>query len=656
MVTRNLNVLIATLCALVAGLLGISCVERTPVLIEEGSADVPGPAPEAASVVVEPVKPPPTADEVEARIQSLQAVAVEMPQDRRLYDEWQNFHTALRKTLFISQRYPATTNVLRMQDEILEDAEWSVEHLRRAGPPPIRYGERHEGYLSEIDGSFEPFLRYLPAQPPPARGYPLLVYLHGYAPDLNIVNWSHLPEELADIAGEMGFAIVNPFGRSNTDFQGVGEQDVMRVIDEMASRYSIDPDRIILAGHSMGGMGVWTIGAHYPERFAALVVVAARGDYYHWREVDRDTLPSYKRVLVDTEFVPAFMLPNLARLPVLVAHGALDNIVPAAEGRHMAGLVEDAGGALTYVEFPDGWHFVTRQICDDPNFRQLLSESRRRPSTNFTHATMHPRYSGCEWFQIRSSSFGLQPIRVRVRAEQDAIHVETRGVDALVIDRAKLPPDLHEIPISVTPGVELLSAADREIPGGPRRIGPVKDVFLDPFMIVRAVSEPGADAGGFEAVVIDWMRYAKSMPRMDGEEVVAPDALAAYNVVLVGNPDHSELMQAVLRDGPIQVSETEFHIGDRAFPRDGNGLWAALPSPWNPARWVVLQCGIPWGAGLSENHKYDMLPDYIVYTSKQDRDRSNTALCAGFYGPDGSVDPARMYMREPATRNPQPAY
>jgi hypothetical protein len=54
-------------------------------------------------------------------------------------------------------------------------------------------------------------------------------------------------------------------------------------------------------------------------------------------------------------------------------------------------------------------------------------------------------------------------------------------------------------------------------------------------------------------------------------------------------------------------------------------------SPWNPEKLAVVQCGARWGGGLPRNHKYDMLPGYIVYTRETDEDGSNTALCAGFF-------------------------
>lgn len=51
------------------------------------------------------------------------------------------------------------------------------------------------------------------------------------------------------------------------------------VIVEFAARFNIDPDRVFLAGHSMGGFGAYQHIQVQPDRFAAVLVHA--GSWYH---------------------------------------------------------------------------------------------------------------------------------------------------------------------------------------------------------------------------------------------------------------------------------------------------------------------------------------------------------------------------------------
>lgn len=48
------------------------------------------------------------------------------------------------------------------------------------------------------------------------------------------------------------------------------EEFVLQLIDAGLRTFRVDPDRVYLAGHSMGGYGSWTLGAHHADRVAAI--------------------------------------------------------------------------------------------------------------------------------------------------------------------------------------------------------------------------------------------------------------------------------------------------------------------------------------------------------------------------------------------------
>ena len=60
-------------------------------------------------------------------------------------------------------------------------------------------------------------------------------------------------------------------GRPTTFYQGMGEVDVRKVIDEAKRLFAVDPDRVFIMGHSMGGAGSYTVGLHYPDRFGGIM-------------------------------------------------------------------------------------------------------------------------------------------------------------------------------------------------------------------------------------------------------------------------------------------------------------------------------------------------------------------------------------------------
>ena len=78
---------------------------------------------------------------------------------------------------------------------------------------------------------------------------------------------------------DVGFLVVAPYGRGEiAGYNGVGENDVLRVLRDVRTAYNVDPDRIYLTGLSMGGGGTWHIGLRYPDLFAAIVPVCAVAD------------------------------------------------------------------------------------------------------------------------------------------------------------------------------------------------------------------------------------------------------------------------------------------------------------------------------------------------------------------------------------------
>src|SRR5439155_25715104 len=109
-------------------------------------------------------------------------------------------------------------------------------------------------------------------------GWLLLIFLHGDVPDYDKNRWWQPFEEFNEICNRHNAFLAIPFGRSNTDFQSCGEVDVLDVIAEAKRLYPIDNDRVYLYGYSMGGMAVYTLGAHYPDLLAGAISMAGRAD------------------------------------------------------------------------------------------------------------------------------------------------------------------------------------------------------------------------------------------------------------------------------------------------------------------------------------------------------------------------------------------
>ena len=77
-------------------------------------------------------------------------------------------------------------------------------------------------YIAHNDGTVQPYYLHIPEAYDGERAWPLIVFLHGYVPNITVVDPWVLSEEVCDIAEKNGCILLIPYGRRNTDFQGVG--------------------------------------------------------------------------------------------------------------------------------------------------------------------------------------------------------------------------------------------------------------------------------------------------------------------------------------------------------------------------------------------------------------------------------------------------
>jgi len=384
-------------------------------------------------------------------------------------------------------------------------------------------------------------------------------------------------------------------------------------------------------------MGVWTIGAHYPHLFAGLLVISGRGDYYAWQRLPPEDLPAYKRRLVDAEFGYS-LLPNLSKIPVMCIHGTADTVIPIEEARHMIEALRKVNSAVRFVEIEGGDHWIYEETFRRKDLRNWLRSCRRTTPVEFEYVTWLPRYSEFYWLRTDGFNHTEFPARVVVRHSKNAVEILAQGLKGVWVDPRRIPAEIRGARIIGLNGIRIRCDGTR--PSLPRS-GPVKDAFLQPFLFVQSgASSDTATAMTFRQAVFDWYSFSQSPPRIAHETTLSTNDLKTYNVFIFGEPESSRLATEVLARSPLKVTREAFLVGSRSFPREGHGLYLVRPSPWNPSRLAVVQCGVPWGKGLPSNHKYDFLPDFIVYGSTFDPDGSNAALCAGFFDENWELNDA----------------
>ena len=111
----------------------------------------------------------------------------------------------------------------------------------------------------------------LPREYDGKRRFPMVVDLHGRNTQKSTyAEWWQARKRYGKTAPVQPVIELAPHGRGNSGYRGIGERDVLHAIRAAQETFLVDPNRIYLMGHSMGGGGTWHVGTRHPHLFAAL--------------------------------------------------------------------------------------------------------------------------------------------------------------------------------------------------------------------------------------------------------------------------------------------------------------------------------------------------------------------------------------------------
>lgn len=272
-----------------------------------------------------------------------------------------------------------------------------IAQLIRLLPPNSDAGGADPGQAVRIaveSRADEPPVAYhvlLPLEYHPDHRYPLLVALHGFnnGPEQELAFWGGGATRVGP-AQRLGYIVITPEYTTKPnqrayDYSSDAHKIVLAALRDVRQRFSVDSDRVFLAGHNMGGDAAFDIGLAHPSLFAGAIPITGTIDRY-----------------------PKFYRENARGLPLYVVAGELDRDTCARNSGPLMYMMTH-NFDLIYTEYMggglDSYYSEIHKLFD------WMSRARRKPlPREFAVQTMRAVDNEFYWYGLD----GIPPATVNV--------------------------------------------------------------------------------------------------------------------------------------------------------------------------------------------------------------------------------------------------
>jgi len=296
----------------------------------------------------------------------------------------------------------------------------------------LKPGPQDLSFFSSVDDTDQPYSVYIPENFDENRAYPLVVFLHGAwsnhrlgmrrlfgvgnSQGYDFIKPGNVPFE-NDVEATryfppfrpVDYIAAAPLARGTAGYQGVPEQDVYDMIDDLKARFRIDEDRVYLTGLSMGGGGTLWLGLTRPDVWAAIAPVC----------------PAPPEGTIE-------LAGNAGNLPVHLFIGDKDFLYQTAT--EWKGKLDKTAQKVDYVEYPGVGHNSWEWAYKDGFIFDWFSQFERdKFPEKVSFTTKWFKYNKAYWVNVDDMVPG-QTATIEARfTGSNAIAVTATGVNAFTL-------------------------------------------------------------------------------------------------------------------------------------------------------------------------------------------------------------------------------
>jgi dienelactone hydrolase len=569
----------------------------------------------------------------------------------------------------------------RIHSPLMEFDELMLERRGQAAARIRPHGFVRLAYRDEVDGSPQFCRAYLPAGYDPAKKWPVVVQIHGFNP-ANPVYWrwwsadSRHPGISTEFANGQGVIYLEPHGRGNTTYLGMGDSDVLRAIGEAKRLFSVDEDRVYLTGDSMGGWGTWNVATRHPDLFAAIAPVFGGSDYHvDLGEEQLAALAPVDRFSREKQSSWA-MADSLLNVPILVHHGDADRAVKVDYSRWGVRLLQRWGYDVQYHEYPGYIHEALGDHNANLSIEWFLKHRRNPDPRKVRLRSAELRNASAYWVRVEQAESPRAFMAVDAEVVgHNLVRLDTENVlEVSLSPRAALVDPKQ--PLKVVWNGESREAplqdgrvrlrAEGHVPAAthksPARPGSIGDFTVTPFAVVVGTTSKDPDmvalcAQKARAFADNWREWQKQEPRVFQDTEISEADLARYSLLLIGGPDANRVSALWADRLPLRVEADAVTIDGKRFAARDAAVQMLYAHPAHPERYVLVI------AAASADGMYFADPrsrgfeewDYVVLDGripafKQTVPAWQTRVVSGHFGHDWRLREGLAHLGDPAVR------
>ena len=617
-----------------------------------------------------------------AELKALREIAGKKPQVADLLPDVEVFHKAvdwpLRFGEFFKKQELATALSL------IEDGRARAKALRDGQAPWTKQsGLVVRGYRSRIDGSVQPYGLVIPTgiTPDGAPGR-LDFWCHGRGETLSELSFIDGRRKSPGEFTPKGGIVAHLYGRYCNANKFAGEVDLLEALSHIKANYSIDPDRVVVRGFSMGGAAAWQFAVHYPGLFAAAAPGAGFSETPDFLKVfQNETLTTswYEKKLWRMYDATGYAL-NLANLPTVAYSGEIDKQKQAADQMEAASAKE--GLTLTHLIGPATGHKYHPDSKAEINRRidSIVEKGRDRTPERVRFVTYTLRYPESHWVRLEglNQHWERSSIDARIDRQKQGFTVATKNVTRFTLHfgsghfpfpadvKPSVSIDGSPVPATVKAETDRSWSATFERTNGtwaiskqadknglrkaPGLQGPIDDAFLDRFVMVKPSGKPmNATTGQWvekemTRALDHWRRQFRGEITAVVDSSVSDETIASSNLVLWGDPSSNTVLARIADRLPVKWSSSGIEVRGEKFSAGEHVPVLVYPNPLNPDRYVVLNSGFTYREYdyLNNARQTPKLPDWAIVDVRSDvgaRFPGKVTL-AGFFGERWEIRPA----------------